>query len=219
MPTQTIAPGASTGRSRSRSPTAVTSPWTSACRTAAAPSAPARSSSPMSPYVSRTTASASPRMTAARGPPGVRIVASLAIARVWHGGPVRRSWRPGCRLTHRGAPVTIPRLPESTPKTLLMSGGSRGIGLAIALRPRVTVRTWCSSRRPTSPTRGCRHHPHGGRGDRGGRRARASRSSATSQRRGKSSARWRKRSRRSAASTSSSTTPARSTCPRRRDRR
>ena len=37
-------------------------------------------------------------------------------------------------MTHRGAPVTIPHLPESTPKTVLMSGGSRGIGLAIALR-------------------------------------------------------------------------------------
>ena len=97
-------------------------------------------------------------------------------------------------------------------KTLFISGGSRGIGLAIALRAardgaNVTIAAKTAEPHPKLPGT---IYLGGGR-DRTGRRQGAARAVRHSRRGAGRPAPWRRRSRRSAASTSASTTPARST--------
>ena len=156
----------------------------------------------------------SPRMTAARGPSEVRTVArriyrptnslcGIVIAEVCHG-------RDGCRLTRRTATVTLPHLPESTPKTLFITGGEpryRARDRA-ARRARRRQRRDAREDRP-SPSASCRA--------RSTPRPRRSRRPAATRCRSRRRARRApvedavaRTAERSAASTSSSTTPARS---------
>ena len=99
-------------------------------------------------------------------------------------------------------------------KTMFISGGSRGIGLAIALRAaRDGANVTIAAKTADAASEAARHHLHGGRGDRGGRRQGAAGRSATSATRRRSPTRWPRPSRHSAASTSASTMPAPSSSP------
>ena len=117
-------------------------------------------------------------------------------------------------------PLLRDRLPACMLKdrVMFMSGGSRGIGLAIAARAArdgAKVALIAKTAEPHPQAAGDDLHRR--RGDRGGRRRGAADRRRHPRRRARSTPPWRRRSSASAASTSSSTTPARSTSPRSRD--